>query len=212
MIPGVSAFVRSVKVNRCPVLGVVSVLGRRGFLSAPQLPAHGCADVFKIPLFSDNYCYVIVDRVTNHAAVVDPGQAEPVRKAISQLQQEKQINFTSILATHKHDDHVGGNKAMKQFYSDVRVIGTGYEEIPCVDQKVKHDDTFTIGSLNVRTLFTPCHTTGHVCFYITPSVETSSAAAEGGGTNTFNAPILFSGDTLFAGGCGRFFEGTGMPL
>lgn len=185
---------------------------RRNFLSAPILSSLGCADVIKIPLFTDNYCYLIVDRETKHAAVVDPGTAQPVIKIVEQLQRDENLELKAILCTHKHHDHVGGNAELKHRFPTAEVIGTGYEHIPSIDRPVRHGDSFRIGSLQVRTIFTPCHTSGHVCFFVTSAATPSHfkgtvRSGEVGAENM--APMLFSGDTLFAGGCGRFFEGTG---
>jgi hydroxyacylglutathione hydrolase len=149
---------------------------------------------------------------------VDPGEATPVIRTLKKLQKEKKINITNILCTHKHYDHVGGNIEIKREFPQIEVIGTGYESIPSVDREVKHNDIIKIGSLNVQTLFTPCHTSGHVCFYVNPlateddNVDDSActeAMSSHRNHKSLGAPILFAGDTLFAGGCGRFFEGTG---
>lgn len=75
-----------------------------------------------------------------------------------------------------------------------------FEDIPAATTLLGDEEIFSLGSLDVRALYTPCHTRGHVLFYVTPR-----DAAERART----APVLFSGDTLFVGGCGRFFEGDG---
>lgn len=193
----------------------------RHFSSAPTLPTVSCADVITIPLYSDNYCYLLIDRHSKKAAVVDPGSAEEVIQVIERYQMEQGISLTTILCTHKHDDHVGGNTAIKRHFPNVEIIGTGYEAIPALDRAVYHEDTFSIGSLQVHTLHTPCHTRGHVCFYVSRASgsghdKPSRCDQKDGGAQGLTcaesqevAPILFSGDTLFAGGCGRFFEGTG---
>lgn len=85
-----------------------------------------------------------------------------------------------------------GIMELKERYPLIKVIGTGYEDIPGRNEKALADTKFQIGKFHARTLYTPCHTSGHVCFHIHDS-KTS---------------ILFSGDTLFVGGCGKFFEGT----
>lgn len=158
--------------------------------------------MIKVPLFTDNYCYILVDRVTKQAAVVDPGTSSPVISALEELQLEKGINLTTILCTHKHDDHVGGNAAMKKHFPNIEIVGTGYEDLPSLDRPVYHNDIYSFGGLDVLTIHTPCHTSGHVCFFVSPSSLSNNELGD-------MSPILFSGDTLFAGGCGRFFEGTG---
>jgi Zn-dependent hydrolases, including glyoxylases len=81
---------------------------------------------------------------------------------------------------------------MAELAQGLRVLG-GDDRIDALTQKVGHGDELTLGSLAIKCLFTPCHTTGHICYYVTS------------GENT---PAVFTGDTLFLGGCGRFFEGT----
>lgn len=106
------------------------------------------------------------------------------------------MQLKSVITTHHHWDHAGGNgklvsKATASGLS-LKVYG-GDDRIDALTNKVGQDDTFLLGSLTVRCLFTPCHTTGHICYYIdAPSGERA----------------VFTGDTLFLGGCGRFFEGT----
>lgn len=98
-----------------------------------------------------------------------------------------------MLTTHHHWDHAGGNeKLISKFKSKLDVYG-GDDRIGALTNKVTQNDEFKIGDLSVRCLFTPCHTTGHICYYVT-----SSEGDQG----------VFTGDTLFSGGCGRFFEGT----
>ncbi len=82
----------------------------------------------------------------------------------------------------------------------LHVVTTKFEEIPAATIRLGDEETYAFGSLEVRALYTPCHTKGHVLFVVTPR-----DAAERART----APVLFSGDTLFVGGCGRFFEGDG---
>lgn len=145
-----------------------------------------------IPLFSDNYSYLIIDQKSGKSVCVDPGQAAPIIETFSKLQRSLPLTLDAILATHKHGDHVDGILQLKEKYPSVQVIGTGYEEIPGITKEVFDGETFQIGQLNFQTISTPCHTTGHVCYYL----------------NDFKSTHLFCGDTLFLGGCGRFFEGT----
>lgn len=87
----------------------------------------------------------------------------------------------------------GGNKGLVSQVSGLSVYG-GDDRIDAQTHKVTHGTTFQLGSLNVQCLFTPCHTSGHICYFV--------KGDEG------EAPIVFTGDTLFVAGCGRFFEGT----
>jgi hydroxyacylglutathione hydrolase len=154
--------------------------------------AGACADIYAIPMWSDNYCYVIVDRETKKAAVVDPGEPVAVFSGLESI--DCQVDM--LLCTHKHDDHAGGNDAFASKYPGLPIISTKHEPIPAVTKTVDEGDEFSLGSLHIRTLFVPCHTAGHVAFVISKPSDASLA------------PILCCGDTLFVGGCGRFFEGT----
>lgn len=104
-----------------------------------------------------------------------------------------------LLCTHKHWDHAGGNEQLAAAIQNLAVVTTKHEEIPAATVKLGNGDTYALTpTLQVTALFTPCHTRGHVLFYVTSKDEEGTTA-----------PVLFSGDTLFVGGCGRFFEGDG---
>ncbi|XP_053971699.1 hydroxyacylglutathione hydrolase, mitochondrial isoform X3 [Hylaeus anthracinus] len=141
-----------------------------------------------LPALQDNYMYLIIDEATQEAAIVDPVDPESVATAVKQ----NNINLTKVLTTHHHWDHAGGNAKLCKKFNNLEVYG-GDDRIEALTHKVKHDDSFNIGGLKVKCLATPCHTIGHICYYITRDQDT---------------PAVFTGDTLFAGGCGRFFEGT----
>ncbi|XP_030387919.1 hydroxyacylglutathione hydrolase, mitochondrial isoform X2 [Scaptodrosophila lebanonensis] len=144
-----------------------------------------------LPALQDNYMYLIVDGKTQEAAVVDPVDPELVIKTV----QEAKVNLNKVLTTHHHWDHAGGNEKLVKLWSKELQVYGGDDRIGALNRKVRQDDTFTIGNLNVRCLSTPCHTTGHICYHVT----TADGQGEG---------AVFTGDTLFQGGCGRFFEGT----
>jgi hydroxyacylglutathione hydrolase len=141
-----------------------------------------------IPALSDNYMYLVIDEATKQAGIVDPVDPDRVLTALK----DEDVKLTSILTTHHHWDHAGGNENMVKKVSGLKVYG-GDDRIGALNNKVSHDDEFKIGNLNVRCLFTPCHTSGHICYYVT---------GESG-----EEPSVFTGDTLFIAGCGRFFEG-----
>jgi hydroxyacylglutathione hydrolase len=149
-------------------------------------------------MFSDNYGYLIVQPGTRLAACIDPGEGKAVLEACKELN----LELCAAWCTHKHADHVGGVTELKRSLPSINVIGTRYEEIPYLVQPVGDGEVFYFGDLVVRVLYTPCHTRGHVLYY----VERSSPDPE------HNQPILFSGDTLFVGGCGRFFEGNAADM
>jgi hydroxyacylglutathione hydrolase len=139
--------------------------------------------IIPIPAFSDNYIWVV--RQGSRAAVVDPGDAAPV---IAHLRREG-IELAAIVATHHHGDHVGGIRDLLSQWR-VPVFGPAGEDIPGRTDALREGDAFELPDVGVSmsVLDIPGHTSGHIaCF--------------GGG-------LLFCGDTLFAAGCGRLFEGT----
>jgi hydroxyacylglutathione hydrolase len=123
----------------------------------------------------------------------DPG--EPVA-ALAGLE-TIDCSVDMLLCTHKHDDHAGGNVAFANKYPGLPVISTKHEPIPAATQLVDEGDELSLGNLHIKVMYVPCHTAGHVAFVISGKGEHSSLAS-----------ILCCGDTLFVGGCGRFFEGT----
>ncbi|XP_017841014.2 hydroxyacylglutathione hydrolase, mitochondrial isoform X2 [Drosophila busckii] len=166
-------------------------VGFRGMHSTLEDVMVGGMEVKILPALQDNYMYLIVDNKTREAAVVDPVDPDLVIKTV----QEHNVKLNKVLTTHHHWDHAGGNeKLVKMWTGELDVYG-GDDRIGAMNHKVQQDDSFTIGGLNVRCLSTPCHTTGHICYHVT------SADGQGPGA-------VFTGDTLFQGGCGRFFEGT----
>jgi hydroxyacylglutathione hydrolase len=152
-------------------------------------------------MFSDNYGLLLVDdsevETKRSAVCVDPGDGEAILRAVDELK----LDLKLILCTHKHNDHIGGNKEIRKRIPSVHIIGTAYEEIPEINTKAKEGDIFTFGNFQIRAIHAPCHTKGHVLYFVTNSNQPADLA-----------PILFSGDTLFVGGCGRFFEGTATDM
>lgn len=114
--------------------------------------------------------FQIVDNETQTAAIVDPVEPDRVLEAVK----EHNVNLTTVLTTHHHWDHAGGNeKLVSKFaeFGSLKVYG-GDERIGALTDKVKQDDSFNVGQLKVRCLFTPCHTTGHICYFVeAPSGE-----------------------------------------
>eukprot|EP01121_Diplochlamys_sp_Union-15-3_P006651 TRINITY_DN17159_c0_g1_i1.p1 TRINITY_DN17159_c0_g1~~TRINITY_DN17159_c0_g1_i1.p1 ORF type:complete len:259 (-),score=51.84 TRINITY_DN17159_c0_g1_i1:6-782(-) len=150
--------------------------------------------VVQVPVLSDNYSYLVIDEKSKKAAAVDPAEADKVIQAAEKLG----VRITTVLTTHHHWDHSGGNEDIVSKLKDLSVLG-GDDRIPKLTKKVKHGDEITLESLKIKVFFTPCHTSGHVLYFI---------EADGGDQH----PALFSGDTLFIGGCGRFFEGTAKQM
>ncbi|NLC09203.1 MAG: hydroxyacylglutathione hydrolase [Gammaproteobacteria bacterium] len=141
--------------------------------------------------FNDNYIWLIQNPQKFHCAVVDPGDAEPVLKWLAE---NPQWRLTDIVITHHHRDHTGGISALKQ-HSQPRVIGPALENIPSLDLPVHDNQTLELLGSEFNTLLVPGHTKGHIAYY---------CAAE--------QPFVLSGDTLFAAGCGRIFEGTAAQM
>lgn len=138
--------------------------------------------------FNDNYIWLLQDTATKRCAVVDPGDSGPVQ---AWLQAHHDWQLTDILITHHHNDHVGGVLALKQA-TGARVSGPATENIPGRDRALQDGETLDVLGLPFEVFAVPGHTSGHIAFY-------HQAAAK---------PLLFPGDTLFAAGCGRLFEGT----
>ncbi|HEY2071049.1 MAG TPA: hydroxyacylglutathione hydrolase [Rhizomicrobium sp.] len=141
------------------------------------------AEIQIVPCLSDNYAYLI--REGELCAVVDPSEPDPVRKAL----QARGWKLTHILNTHHHFDHTGGNLPLKEEYG-AEVVGPEKDRarIPGIDTGVGEDAPWQWGGHTVTILEIPAHTSGHIAFVL------DNAA--------------FTGDTLFAMGCGRLFEGT----
>lgn len=191
------------RTTSCLFLTVTSpiFINQRSFaLSIPRKmlvsTANSVADVFAVPMFQDNYGYFLVDRETGDALTVDPGDGQ----VIYQVSKENKFKLTTVLCTHKHGDHVGGNEYLQKNIPSLQFIATSFEPIPCATQLVGEGDIIRWGSLRIRVLNTFCHTAGHVVYVIDNESDSSKD------------PILFSGDTLFVGGCGRFFEGTAEQM
>jgi len=122
------------------------------------------------------------------AVVVDPGDAAPVLQAL----EEQGLTLAAILVTHHHADHVGGVRALHQA-TDAQVFGPAREEVPAPFTPVMQGDQLDLLGQTVQVLDVPGHTAGHVAYFL---------------PNAQPQPVLFCGDTLFSGGCGRIFEGT----
>ena len=145
-----------------------------------------------IPAFTDNYFWLLRSPQGRQAAVVDPGDSAPVLDALSQ----DGLQLTTILLTHHHADHAGGVADLIE-RTGAAVYGPAIEAIPGVSQAVAGGDRVDpgLGGANALTLAVPGHTRGHVAYLFDRLGDDPR-------------PLLFCGDTLFAGGCGRVFEGT----
>jgi hydroxyacylglutathione hydrolase len=146
-------------------------------------------DIVPVPAFSDNYLWLVHDRDSRETAVVDPGDAAPV------LAEAKRRGWAigQVWNTHWHPDHTGGNLAIKEA-TGATVLGPASESIPGRDVALAEGDTVTLGKHVGRVIAVPGHTLGHIAL-------------------VFNDDgVAFVGDTLFAMGCGRLFEGTPQQM
>jgi hydroxyacylglutathione hydrolase len=141
--------------------------------------------VESVPCLRDNYAYILICPETNEAAVVDPSEAKPVERALANLG----VKLTTILNTHHHPDHVGGNKKLLRAHPDLRVFAHASDRgrIPGQTEFLEEGDPVRFGGIEGGITHNPGHTTGGVTYYFDD--------------------CAFTGDTLFAAGCGRLFEG-----
>ena len=144
--------------------------------------------IHALPAFADNYIWLLQDEEPQCCAVVDPGDAEPV---LAWLATHPGYRLTDILLTHHHSDHTGGVARLKDSCG-ARVIGPAKEPIAPIDVPAKDGDQLQVLGQTLTVLETPGHTLGHVVYL---------GEIDG-------LPRLFCGDTLFAAGCGRVFEGS----
>ena len=145
----------------------------------------------RIPTLGDNYTYLVICDRTQEAAIIDAPEAEPVIRRV----EASGARVTKILSTHHHPDHSAANPELAERYG-VPVIAhvSDSERVPGFSQGVDEGDTVDVGDHTARVLFIPSHTMGHVAYVFD--------AAE----------AVFSGDMLFAAGCGRLFEGDAQMM
>jgi len=149
--------------------------------------------VLPVPQLVDNYAYLISDE-HGSACVIDVAEAGAVLDAAASAG----LRIEAILSTHHHFDHVGGNADLVAGRAPEVVRVFGYAEdrdrIPCLTDPVEDGATLRVGELRAEAIFIPAHTRGHIAYYFR------------------EAGVVFTGDTLFAGGCGRLFEGDAAQM
>lgn len=148
--------------------------------------------VVPVPVLMDNYAYLVVEEASGEAAVVDPSEAAPVLDAAKR----DGVRLRAIWNTHHHWDHVGGNRDLLVAMPDLKVFGYAGDRsrIPGITDPVEDGGEFSFGKHRVRVIFIPAHTSGHVAYHLPDDA------------------MVFTGDTLFAGGCGRLFEGDARTM
>ncbi|MEM9088478.1 MAG: hydroxyacylglutathione hydrolase [Cyanobacteria bacterium P01_F01_bin.53] len=154
-------------------------------------------NVYRLPVRSDNYIFILHNPADNTAAVVDPADAPPVLAKLEELG----AKLVAIFNTHHHNDHVGGNRELIKKFPKAEVYGSEADKgrIPKQTYCMKEGDRVSFAGRTGKVFFVPGHTSGHIAYYFPPTTELGDYVEPG---------ELFCGDTLFAGGCGRLFEGT----
>lgn len=156
---------------------------------------HLSLEVQLIPQLTDNYAFLLIHKASQSAVLIDAAEADSIVKVL----QEKNLHLEAIWNTHHHFDHIGANTKLKTLFPDLEIHASDYDQgrIPCVTHthplEEKRDALFFQG-ISVTLLPVPGHTLGHIAYFI-PSHA-----------------IAFCGDTVFAGGCGRLFEGTAEQM
>ena len=148
-------------------------------------------EIIRIPVLSDNYIWLMRENISGEVMVVDPAVAEPVLAKASALGWK----ITHIWNTHWHPDHTGGNADIKAA-TGCTITGPAaeFERIPTLDVQVRGGDVVMFGQTSARVIDVPAHTAGHIAFHFDYE------------------QVIFVGDTLFAMGCGRLFEGTAEQM
>jgi hydroxyacylglutathione hydrolase len=149
--------------------------------------------VHRIPALSDNYIFLLYEPSCHVAAVVDPAEAKPVLDLLHQLG----ARLVAIFNTHHHGDHVGGNAQLLRQFPEAAVYAGAEDSgrIPGQNVFLHEGDRVFFAEREAKVIFVPGHTRGHIAYYFPPDLPTEPGE-------------LFCGDTLFAGGCGRLFEGS----
>lgn len=147
-------------------------------------------EVIHVPVLSDNYAWLIHDIASRETVVVDPGEAAPVQAAAA----ARGWTIDQVWTTHWHPDHTGGNAALQATGARITGPAAEAERIPTLDVQVGEGDTVRIGASVADVWHVPGHTAGHIAFHLPDEAA------------------IFTGDTLFALGCGRLFEGTAAQM
>ncbi|ORZ23133.1 Metallo-beta-lactamase superfamily [Absidia repens] len=154
-----------------------------------------------VPCLQDNYSYILLDEKSKLAAVVDP--VEPSNILIA-LEEYPDYRLTTVLTTHHHWDHAGGNNELKKQRPGLTVYG-GSKEVEGVTSVIDIEQPLELGSLRIQPYLTRGHTMDHVCYYVQQQQQQQDDNQQ---QQQQQSGAVFTGDCLFSSGCGRFFEGT----
>src|ERR1700675_2311245 len=148
--------------------------------------------IIVVPQLGDNYAYLVVDDASMECAVIDCAEADKVIAAA----ESNGVKLVAVLTTHWHGDHSGGNADIVAKVPGIKVYGASAENgrIPALTNPVADGDSVRIGAIAGRVIGIPAHTNGHVAYYF-PTLG-----------------AVFTGDTMFIGGCGRVFEGKAATM
>ncbi|GES59762.1 glyoxylase [Aspergillus terreus] len=167
-------------------------------LSSTRVSQSRKMHIQSIPMWTgkgNNYAYLVTDEPTKKSVIIDPANPPEVAPELQSQIKAGKIDLTAIVNTHHHWDHAGGNNEMLKTFGQLPVIGGA--NCQSVTKTPVHGETFTIGErISVKALHTPCHTQDSICYFMQDGDER----------------VVFTGDTLFIGGCGRFFEGTAPEM
>ena len=148
--------------------------------------------IHPLQVMTDNIVWIWTSG--NKAVVIDPSKTKPVKEWLI----SRKMNLEAILQTHHHEDHIGGTKGLIDLWPTAKIIASKYDKkrIPLQTISVKDGEDLILMNFQIKILEIPGHTNTHIAFYLNSKEE------------AMKKPALFCGDTLFAGGCGRIFEGT----
>jgi len=187
----------------------------------PLIPGY---HVSIVSILHDNFCYLIADENSKTCLAVDPADAEHVLRAV----QAEGLTLTGVLTTHGHWDHAGGNEQIREKFPSIKIYGSAVDQVPGMTVPVTEGDKFWFPAkavpgcrrLIVEVWEAPCHTKGHVLFLVTQVSSEEEDDDDDDDLETWKAgdatkprPLaLFTGDTLFSGGTGKFFEGSAAQM
>jgi hydroxyacylglutathione hydrolase len=146
-----------------------------------------------VPLNDDNYGYLLIDETSNECAIIDvSGQPEEILKHV----EKEGVVIIKVLTTHKHWDHAGGNNKIKVLHPNLEIVGSLIDNVEGCTTFVEDGQMINVSGIAIRCILTPGHTMGHMSYYAEHN----------------NEKAVFTGDCLFVGGVGKFFEGTAADM